>query len=253
LFLTFTDITEDDCTRMDSAETKSDVRQLLKVCMQIDQDEGYRSEILADMHYHNYAFCCSRGFSWDKTSTMLSIMRVVLEEAVSRRLGVEHAFDVFQDWLLRHGVQRPPQSIGIYSFEEVKLITEHVHNTFFRYYDLYMYVYMTHCDIDFRVADTDRGATAMLARSEPLRGEYVVEDPRSIPELAPLFIRSDAELADEEMHKMRERNMPEDKQTRIKRLVDEKMSELMDKFERDIVDQDTDHVDRLKEIEGVGK
>jgi len=41
-----------------------------------------------------------------------------------RRLGVQEAFDeLFKPWLLKHGVQRPPFSVGVFTFEEgLKLV-----------------------------------------------------------------------------------------------------------------------------------
>lgn len=245
LFLTFTDLTEEAMERLEAAETKSAVRQILKECMKIDQDEGFRTEILADMHYHNYSFCMARGFSPDKTSTLLSIMRLVLEEAVSRRLVLDSAFDVFKEWLLKHGVARPPYSVGVFSYDDVKVITEYAHETFFRHYRLYMYVYMMHCDIDFQVDDAGRGAIALPIRPAQLRVDCEVGDPRSVPELAHLFRPSETEQLQESLRQIHERNKPEDKQAIIKRKVEEGVRKLVDTFETKVKDQETQHKDRI--------
>lgn len=245
LFLTYTDLTEEAMERLEAAESKSAVRQILQECMKIDQDEGFRTEILSDMHYHNYSFCMSRDFSPDKTSTMLSIMRVVLEEAVSRRLVLDRAFDVFKEWLLKHGVLRPPYSVGIFSYDDVKVITDYAHETFFRHYSLYMYVYMTHCDIDFQVDDADRGAIALPVRPVQLRVDCEVDDPRTVPELAHLFRPTEAEQLEESLRKIREGGKPEDKQAVIKRKVEEGVKQLMETFTAKVQDQETQHKDRM--------
>lgn len=245
LFLTFTDLTEEAMDRLDAAETKSEVRQILKECMKIDQAEGFRTEILADMHYHNYSFCMARDFSPDKTSTLLSIMRLVLEEAVSRRLVLDKAFDVFKEWLLKHGVARPPYSVGVFAYDDVKVITEYAHETFFRHYHLYMYVYMMHCDIDFQVDDSDRGAIASPLRPAQLRVDCEVDDPRSVPELAHLFRPSETEQLEESLRKIRESGKPEDKQAIIKRKVEEGVKRLVESFETKVKDQETTHKERI--------
>merc|ERR1719263_873524 len=168
IFLQLTDVSEADVDRLEKAETKMEVKQILSECLKVDQSEGFRKDILADLHYHNYAFCVSCKLTAKKTSCFLSIMKVVLEESVEKRLLVEDAFQLFKDWLLKHGVERPPKSVGIFSFEEIQKIMEYVHNTFFRHYRLYMYVYMTHCNMEFRAEDLDVGIVVPYSRPLPL-------------------------------------------------------------------------------------
>merc|ERR1712232_826758 len=115
LFLYYADITEEELMRVAAAETKDEVRRLLQEYMKIDQAEGLATEILLDLHYHDYAFCVSKNFSYAKISTFLSIMKRVLQECVERKLPVEEGFHVFQTWLLKHSVERPPKSVGIFT------------------------------------------------------------------------------------------------------------------------------------------
>lgn len=239
IFLYYADVSEEDVLSIAAASSKAEVKQLLKACMKIDQAEGYRMEILADMHYHNYAFCAARDFTPKKTSTFLSVMKLVLAEAVSRRLTVDDAFDVFKAWLLKHSVQRPPKSVGIFTFEDVRAIMEYVHGSFFRHYKLYMYVFMTECNMNLFVDDLSSGIAPPPVRLQCLRAEDEI-DPRSQPELAHIFRPSEAEQAEAEMRRIRERDAPpeEKRAALIQQKIDAGMKKLLESFEDKLKDQD---------------
>lgn len=237
IFLRYTDVSEEDVARLAQAGSKTEVKSILKECMKVDQSEGFRTDILADLHYHNYAFCVKAELSPEKTSTFLSIIKVLLEEAVSKRLPEEDAFALFKDWLLKHGVERPPWSVGVFCFEEIKKIMEYVHNTFFRHYRLYMYVYMTHCTVDVRVDDKDLGVVVPPTRPLKLKAAMEV-DHKSQPEFAHLFMPSEREQAEATLRSIQNRDKPEDRATIIKRKVDEGVAKLMEKFEEKLKEQD---------------
>lgn len=237
LFLQFTDVAEADVERLEKAGTKTEVKQVLSECLNVDQSEGFFKDILADLHYHNYGFCIDHKLTPVKTSCFLSIMKVVLEESVSRRLLVEDAFQLFKDWLLKHSVERPPKSVGIFSFEEIQKIMEYVHNTFFRHYRLYMYVYMTHCNMAFRAEELDVGIVVPYSRPLPLPVMSEIEA-KDQPEFAHLFVPSEREQAEATMRNIRDRDKPEDRALVIKRKVDEGVQQLMARFEDKLKEQD---------------
>merc|ERR1719343_337563 len=137
-------------------------------------------------------------------------MKAVLEEAVSKRLAAEGAFDVCKQLLLKHGVERPPWSVGIFSFDDIKAIMDYVHNTFFRHYKLYMYAFMTHCDLSFSVNSPVAFVAPPTMRPMALMMQDEV-DPRAQPELAHLFKPSDVELAEAELRKLRGETTPEER------------------------------------------
>eukprot|EP00416_Gambierdiscus_australes_P019557 CAMPEP_0171065236 /NCGR_PEP_ID=MMETSP0766_2-20121228/6726_1 /TAXON_ID=439317 /ORGANISM="Gambierdiscus australes, Strain CAWD 149" /LENGTH=248 /DNA_ID=CAMNT_0011521313 /DNA_START=18 /DNA_END=764 /DNA_ORIENTATION=- len=232
-FLCFSDVPEEAMARLAAASTKSEVKQLLKDCMKIDQAEGFPTEILADMHYHNYSFCTSRGFAMAKTSTLLSIMKLVLEEAVSERFTASQAFDTFKELLLKHSVERPPYSVGVFAFEDIKAVMDYVHNTFFRHYRLYMYVYMTRCDLSVRLDESnDIVGTPLRPRVLHAENEVIAKDQ---PEFAHLYVPSESEQAE---NSPRGENMPEDRAAIIKRKVDAGVDKLLQRFEERIQEQD---------------
>lgn len=238
VFLYFSDVTEDDLSKAAGATTKEEVKELLQRCMQIDQAEGFHTESLADMHYHNYAFCMSRDFTPEKTSTFLSIMKLVLEEAVKRRLVVDEAFNVFKDWLLKHSVERPPWSVGIFTFEDVKAITEYVHDTFLRHYKLYLYAFMTHRDLTFKVDDSVVEVAPPAMQVQPMRQKDLQEQP------------TDVELSDAERLQKRD-GLPEDRASKIKAKIEEKFKDMKDAFQNRLTElekgeqQVREHEDKL--------
>lgn len=240
IFLYFTDVTAEDLERVAKADSKPEVKRLLAECMRIDEAEGFRYEILADMHYHNYTFCVARGFVPAKTSTLLSIMKRVLEESLSKRLEANGAFDVCKELLLRHGVERPPWSVGIFSFEDVQAIMQYVHNSFFRHYRLYTYAFMTHCDLKFTVDRRGLCVTQPSLRPEMLLMVDEVEACQQ-PEFAHIFKPSEAELAEAKLRELRDAQAQvEEKSTKIKRKVDEGVTRLMDGFKEKLKAQDSD-------------
>eukprot|EP00928_Gymnodinium_smaydae_P015696 TRINITY_DN15812_c0_g1_i1.p1 TRINITY_DN15812_c0_g1~~TRINITY_DN15812_c0_g1_i1.p1 ORF type:complete len:323 (+),score=98.59 TRINITY_DN15812_c0_g1_i1:90-971(+) len=254
IFLYFVDVSDEDLQRVAAAETKEDVRQLLKMFFKIEGNDR-RGEILADFHYHNYSFCVSRDFSADKISTFLSIMKILLDESVARKMPVDQAFEFFQSWLLKHSVERPPWSVGIFVLDDIRAITDYVHSTFFRHYRLYMYAFMAHCDIDIRMDPRNVMRPAFAAAPFPpqlLRAEAEVQredrdvfecyedlmkdfklDPKAQPDWIPQQSVAADLPADEATGQL-------DRAAIIKRKVEEGVKELMAKFETKLQEQDED-------------
>jgi len=226
LFLNFTDVKEEDLRLMSEAESKATVKSLLKGCMKIDQDEGPHTEILLDMHYHNYAFCKSKNFSAMQTSTLLSMMKYVLEESIRKRFVLDDAFSEFRDLLLKHSVEHPPVSVGIFSYDDLKAVSEYVHNTFFRHYKLYTYVYMTHCDLKVTADSIDHGMSMNPGRPLHLLLHHEVEE-RDQPELN--FLRPPVDPEDEEKKA---------KEELIKSKVEEGMQKLTEFYKQKEKEQD---------------
>lgn len=233
LFLTYTDISEEQLAQIKATKSKAEQKQMLHICMQIDQTEGFRTEILKDFHFHNYAFCQSKGFTAEKTSTFLSIMKVLQEDTCLRRLTMDEAFGVFKGWLLKHSVQRPPFSVGVFTYEDVTAVTEFVHNTYFRHYKLWMYVYVTHRNIELCVRSDELVPPPELPARLLPQDEV---DPREQPELRSVF--EPAEAMTEEMYKQMEDQVPESKTDRVKRMLEERIGALMKDFEEKLKEQD---------------
>lgn len=243
LFLTFTDISKERMEQMAACESGADVRAILAESMGIDEDPGIRTEIAVDMYYHLYAFCMSKGFTAEKASTLLSIAKTVLEAVVAERLPMEDAYNRYKRLLLDHCVQRPPFSVQVFTYEDARAITDYMHDTFFRHYRLYCYVYVTHCNLEL-LLKRDPAALPPLDRGAPLREAQIV-DPHEQPELAFLFGPSEEELAEAALRKAAAG--PEDRASIVKRKVDEGIKDLMGWFEDQLQEQDTRFTAQLQE------
>merc|ERR1719171_449147 len=134
-FLTFTDVPREDMEEICRAKSRDDVKALLMRCMRISKEDGFQSEILAEFHFHNFAFCQKRKCSSEQTSTFLSIMRYLHKEAiVDQQLSIQAAFLLFRKLLDSHSVQRPPFSVGVFEPADRDAITDYVSETFFQHY-----------------------------------------------------------------------------------------------------------------------
>lgn len=233
LFLTFTDVTEEQVAQIAATTSKADIKLMLNSCMKVDQSEGYRTEILKEFHFQNYSFCHEYGFAPEKTSTFLSIMKVLFDEVCLRRLTMDEAFNFFKGWLLKHSVQRPPFSVGVFTFEDVKAITEFVHNTFFRQYKLWMYAYVTQRDVELRVRADELVPSA--PKLSKLSGSAIC-DPQEQEELRSMF--DHAEALNQEMFKQNEAMNYETKAERVKRILEGRIGDLMKNFEDKLKEQD---------------
>merc|ERR1719262_1894387 len=160
-------------------------------------------------------------------------MKVLFEEVCLLKLQMDEAFNFFKGWLLKHSVQRPPFSVGVFTFEDVKAITEFVHNTFFRHYKLWMYAYVTHRDVELRVRADDLVPPAPKFAS--LKGSAIV-DPKEQPELRSMF--EHAEALNAEMSAQQQAVNYETKAEKVKRILENRISDLMTNFETQLKEQD---------------
>jgi len=186
--LTFTDVTLDDVQALKSTTSRPKMRSILSKCMKVDSEEGVAAEILLEFHLQNYLFCRNHPtlHSQEKTSTFLSLMRVVYEDSIGERRAVAKSFSQFTEILNRHSRQTPPYAVGVFSLEEAGTVVDYVSKTFFRHYKMYQYVYLKRRELHLRVQSDDLAPPVIKAYSLG-RGEEV--DPKDQLELAGLFER----------------------------------------------------------------
>ena len=93
------------------------------------------------MNYFEGHFDVARKakFTELKMSCFLEIMLYLIKELLTSRLSEEKSFGLFKELLLRHSVQRPPHSLAIFNLDDLNVINEHVNDTFFRFYNMYLY------------------------------------------------------------------------------------------------------------------
>jgi hypothetical protein len=101
-------------------------------------DESHWQVII---NYFEGHFDCARKakFTQIKMSCFLEIMLYLIKQLLTQRLSEEKSYEIFRELLLRHSVQRPPHSLAIFTLDDVKVINDHVQDTFFRFYSMYLY------------------------------------------------------------------------------------------------------------------
>lgn len=103
--------------------------------------------MFVDFHYANHNFAVQNSYSPEKYSTFLAIMNLTLINSLKLRYNNDKAFEIFQQLLLKHSIQRSPKSIAVFTLDEVRDIVDFALLTMFRHYTLYDYAYNPHEDM----------------------------------------------------------------------------------------------------------
>lgn len=121
-----------------------------------------------------------------KTSAFFSVMKLSFFHCIASPVhDVDEAFEFFKQLLLRHSVQRPPYSEQIFSFTDIKTITEYAIDTLFRHYKLYKYAYTKKIRLDFHMGEPPKPPPVCdpkcsgLSSVQDASPEDSVESPRS--------------------------------------------------------------------------
>ena len=117
-----------------------------------DADENTRSAILVDLYFNTLAYATKSGFNTEKSSTLLAIVKAVHEKATRELQTIGNSFEFFKLLMLQSSVHRPPYSLGIFTFAEMKDLTEYMLSTYFRHYKLYQYAFTKLVRMDVKLA-----------------------------------------------------------------------------------------------------
>merc|ERR1719240_2288711 len=108
-----------------------------------------RREIVCDLHLYNLVHAKSLCLTPTQGAVfhaimeeMLTLMRTVTATADTRPENMctaEQCFNHFQQLILAHARQDPPQCLGIFRDSEVRLLTDFASGTLFKHYLLYQY------------------------------------------------------------------------------------------------------------------
>ena len=163
-------------------------------------------------------------------------MMYLLRELLAKGQSEEASFGLFKELLLRHSVQRPPHSLAIFNLEDLKVINEHVNETFFRYYSMYHYV-LTKEKLIFlttqKISNVEEPALPRLADGKLIPAREV--------DISLRMFLSETELAQIEKENEYMTNGP----GRIERIMREEMDKLATVMEEKIRLQDEDFLNRL--------
>lgn len=116
-------------------------RDLLAKFLGISDPSNPKDAINLDLYVHTLQFGESQKYADDKLSGLLSLVKEVHLKSVGDKLTVQRSFELFKDLLLKHSVQRPPYSVGLYTFAEMKEIMDWMLDSYYRHYKLYQYTF----------------------------------------------------------------------------------------------------------------
>ncbi|KIY95560.1 hypothetical protein MNEG_12403, partial [Monoraphidium neglectum] len=88
------------------------------------------------------------GFSDEKLSVLLGLVKETHAASVRGRLTLEASFRFFRDSLLNHSVQRPPFSIGVFAQHETRAVLQWFISSYYRHYKLYQYAFTDRVTLD---------------------------------------------------------------------------------------------------------
>ncbi|GBF96027.1 hypothetical protein Rsub_08842 [Raphidocelis subcapitata] len=201
------------------------------------------------------------GFSDEKLSALLGIVKETHARAARERLPVEAAFRFFRDALLRHSVQRPPFSIGVFSAAEVGLVLRWGIDAYFRHYKLYQYAFTARVTLDV----CTRHPAALLEAPPPLPAlrTAATEDEHTTQLEAQRRQREAAEAAaaaaaaaaaEAERARALEAeyaaSLPEDVQERVARAVERELAGIRGEMDREFRARHAGLLSRLAALEG---
>jgi len=139
-FLPWVHVSPAAAAQLDAAGSDAERRTALDAAL-VGELKPELRQIVLDYHLANLRFCREAGFDAKCTSTLLSLMKQTLEGSMAGLLAPDAAFAAFKELLLRHSVQRPPYSIGVFSLQQMAAIDEHALTGLFRHYRMYRFAF----------------------------------------------------------------------------------------------------------------
>ena len=199
-------------------------------------DEESHWEVIINYFEGHYDFARKSKLSEVKMGCFLEIMLYLLKQLLATRHSEEQSLAMFKELLVRHSVQRPPHSLAIFNTDDVKAINEHVQDTLYRFYNMYLYaltkdqliILSTEKQLEY-----DLPELAQLADGKPIAPREVEGDIRQ-------FLSQDelVQLEKENEYMLRGPG-------RVERIMREEMDKLASHMEDKIRAQDEDFLNRL--------
>mmetsp|Transcript_5618 Transcript_5618/g.10033 ORF Transcript_5618/g.10033 Transcript_5618/m.10033 type:complete len:315 (+) Transcript_5618:56-1000(+) len=179
--MAFTDVPRADMEALQACTSREEAVSKLIKLMHLSAQDGLRSEVLAEFHFHNFMFCQKSDFCPEKASAFLSMMRVLHTQAVvAAKADESQARALLEKLLTRHSRQLPPFSVGVFTEKEVQNIRDYTNRTFFRHYTMFVFMYLQKQDVI--VHRDDPRVVPQVPAAGALHKTFEV-DPSEVPEL----------------------------------------------------------------------
>jgi hypothetical protein len=110
-------LNETQILNLDEETDEVKLKELLRSYIHIPFTDPKQREFALNFHFFNFSFCKEEAFYARKISTFMSIMNdIFINDMRSSDAAntMSNSFSVFQDLILRHSVERPPQRYYLY-------------------------------------------------------------------------------------------------------------------------------------------
>ncbi|XP_071987684.1 cilia- and flagella-associated protein 119 isoform X2 [Engystomops pustulosus] len=145
------DVSVSDLERLERTQSREDMCRALSQILDVGSSAPGAGALL-DLFFYTVRFCWDSGFGRAQTSCILSVVKETLVSSLGSPLGrADECYRHFQDVLLRHAVQRPPFSIGLFSPQQLASVSDYFVKTFFHHFKLYKYIFTPQVKLDFLI------------------------------------------------------------------------------------------------------
>jgi len=206
-------------------------------------------EILAKYYFINLRLAVESQFSAEKTSTLFSVLKLTHFTSMDRCLTADQSMQEMKNLLIEHSVERPPYSVGIFSSQDIKRITDHVADNYYRHYKLYRYIFTKKRVLDFSIkADSVELPPPM----KPLQEATTEADVRA-PDIEKVAEEDPKVLTEEEAAAVTEKEdedlLNNPKTDMIQKLVAKRLESVKEKVEEEFKEQEEVYKARIAELE----
>lgn len=111
------------------------------LAVSVNANEKEQRLALVDLFVHLIRFAQDMGFSPEKTSTLVGMVREVHTESMKKRLSPMESYKFFDSLMTMHSVHRPPFSGQVFSLDDARHIADYLLHTYYRHYKLYLYAF----------------------------------------------------------------------------------------------------------------
>jgi len=206
-------------------------------------------EILTKFYFGNLRFAVENKFSTEKTSTLFSVLKLAHFISMERCLGADQSIQELQTLLVKHSVERPPHSIGIFSAEDIRKIMDFVADTYYRHYKLYRFIFTKRRVLDFSIKpNTIEYPTEMKPLSEATPEADIREpDVDQVAQEEPKVLTEEEQAAEAEQQDEDLLNNPNTEL--VQKLVAKKLETVKEQVEKDFADTEAAYKARIAELE----
>ncbi|XP_052826410.1 cilia- and flagella-associated protein 119 isoform X2 [Octopus bimaculoides] len=144
------DLDPDQSQALKDALTLQNVKTILAEIFNLtNYAEDLREAILLNLYTYTLQYARDEDFTIDKLSTYFSIVKDAHEFCTkSSFINLDETFSYFKELLLCHSVYCPPFSTELFTLGEVRKISFHMINTYFRHFKLYKYAFTPQVQLD---------------------------------------------------------------------------------------------------------